>query len=205
MATIATVSGYACEDPARLDTCTAGTAESGLGLGGDFGYENLLLSVSTNAAGGIISVSGIYTQEYCTLGGGPPFNVPCPESWDGGTFTASGFTAETKGNNNIQIDRRNSVPVTITAGPDLDTNCIDQNTLRLGPGLVYTQEVLAPETHLDAGEDPHETNGKTLTAHFRSEEADLSCGVSQVKLRGMCDGVPFTTAVTVNGTGKACN
>ena len=45
---------------------------------------------------------------------------------------------------------------------------------------------------------------KDLVAHFASNESALQCGMDEVKLNGVSDGVAFSTTVTVNGIGKAC-
>jgi hypothetical protein len=207
--TTAVATGYACEDSGEADSgtggitpCNLGTSSSGLGQGGTFGYENLQLAVSTNAAGGIISVRGMYTHEYDTL---PALGFPTiihPDSWDGGVLEMSGFVAVSKGsddNNAIQIDKKNILPITITGNADLDVHCIDPSSLAFGPGEFFTEETLGglkhPRGHM---------NGNTFTGHFPSEDADLRCGVNDVRLRGMCSGVPFVTSVRVMGVGKAC-
>ncbi len=206
--TTAVAAGYVCEDSGIADPgtggmtpCQLGNSAAGLGQGGTFGYENLQLAVSTNAAGGIISVRGMYTHEYDTLGAEGFPTIIHPESWDGGVLEASGFIADVK-NINVKVDSRGVVPVTIVPSDGLDVSCIDQTTLLLGPGEFFTASTLGSESHLD---DPHVSQGKQLKVHFRSEDSDLRCGLNQVRLRGVCDGVPFVTSVAINGGGKACN
>jgi hypothetical protein len=160
------------------------------------------LAVSTNAVGAIISVTGMYTQEFDTLPGFPAFSAD-PDSWSGGVLEMSGFVAQSKngaGNSNIQIDKKNILPITITGNDDLNVSCIDPASLLLGPGEFYTLSTLGGLKHVGG-----HLAGNTFDGHFPSEDADLRCGLNQVRLRGTCDGVPFVTSVEVNGIGKACD
>lgn len=185
--------GYACAGP----ECSSAAM-----LGSSPGYENVLLKVDTNAAGGIISAQMAYTQEYFLV---VEF---FGDSWDGNFVDMSGFVAVAKpgGSPDVQIDKKNPLSVTIFGAANLDVTSIDVASLQLGPGLFYTQETYGSEIHGKAHIGDKDNDGHDdLTAHFASNESDLRCGMDEVKLNGVSDGVAFTTTVTMNGIGKACN
>ena len=192
----AVATGYTCSGP------DCGGSNAMLPNGGGFGYENVLLKVDTNAAGGVISAEMAMTHEYFLV-------VPVlGDSWDGNWVDMSGFVAVAKpgGSPDVQIDKKNPLSVVIYGADNLDVNSIDIDSLQLGPGLFYTQETYGGEIHEKAHIGDQDGDGHDdLTAHFASNESDLRCGINEVKLNGVSDGVAFTTTVTQNGIGKACD
>jgi hypothetical protein len=171
---------------------------------GNPAYENLHMKVSTNDLGAIIACEAIWTQEYSLIS----FISSQPGSWGGGTLTCSGIRAEAKPNSgtpNIQIDKKNTLPVTIFGSATFHVSTIPYSSLQLGPGEFTLAPTLGGTTH--PGHDLEDTNGDTypdLVAHFASNESDLRCGENQTSLRGTSDGVPFVVSLLIKGIGKAC-
>jgi len=171
---------------------------------GNPSYENLHLKISTNASGTIIACEAAWTQEYSLLS----FVPTQPDSWGGGTLNCSGIRAGTAAGaqyKDVQINKKNIMPVVIYGAVGFDVSTIDGGSLQFGPG-EYT---LAPTTGGIAHNDVHiadvDSDGiDDLTAHFHSNESDLRCGQALVPLRGTTDGVPFVVDIGVNGIGKAC-
>ena len=57
------------------------------------GLSNLLLKVSTNAAGKVISAAGFWTHEYRIEGGPAVFQPAGNNSWQGGYLKLTGAPA----------------------------------------------------------------------------------------------------------------
>ncbi|MBL8199406.1 MAG: hypothetical protein JNK40_00410, partial [Chromatiales bacterium] len=89
----ATFEGYSCDDsqPNDLD-CTTNQLiwqSNGPGTGGEpAGFDNMIMKISTNAAGDITSAYVYWTEEYFIgFGGSPP---GYDNSWQGGFFSFTG-------------------------------------------------------------------------------------------------------------------
>jgi hypothetical protein len=195
----AVVTGYNCTELAAGSDCTtSSTLGSGNPLGGSFDFENVLLKVDTNAAGGVISATMSYTQEYVLV---VPF---LGDSWDGNIVEMSGFVAVAKpgASPDIQIDKRNPLSVVIYGTAALDVSSIDISSLSLAGGNTTAGNEIHGQAHIG---DKDGDQIDDLTAHFASNASDLRCGMNEATLSGVSDGVPFTTTVTYNGIGKACS
>jgi hypothetical protein len=189
----ATAVNYACV------AVGGGSCASTALIGGSLGYENVLLQVDTNAAGGIINATMSYTHEYTTV-------IP-NDSWAGNIVEMSGFIAVAKpgADPDVQIDKKNPLSVVVYGTSNLDVRSIDIPSLNLQGGL-FTFPTAGGEIH---GKGHYgDVDGdqiEDLTAHFASNESDLRCGANEARLNGVSDVVPFTTTVTYIGIGKACD
>jgi hypothetical protein len=113
----------------------------------------------------------------------------------------SGFVAEIA--NNVQVDRKNPLSVTLYGAENLDVRSIDISSLRLAGGLFGSNPTSGGEIHGKAHIGHKNKDGyKDLTAHFASNESDLMCGSNEATVTGMSDGVPFTTTVSYRGIGN---
>jgi hypothetical protein len=170
-------------------------------VGGTWNYQNVLMKVDTNAAGGIINAELSVVHEYVLVS--PAFG----DSWDGNWVELSGYVAVLDGTSGTApVDKKGVVPIVIYGADDLDVRDINPDSLRLGRGLFYTQETFGVETHGKAHYGDVDGDGnEDITAHFRSNESDLRCGQTEIRLLGESSGVPFATTVTITGVGKACD
>jgi len=159
-------------------------------IGGSLGYENVLLKIDTNVAGGIINAEMWYTHEYQTLFGS--------DSWAGNIVQLSGFVA--MADRDVKIDRKNPLNVTVYGSAKLDVRSIDIDTLTLAGGLYGGEANGGTEMHGKGHYGDFDGDGnEDLKAHFASNEADLRCGINEATLSGISDDVAFATTVTYNG------
>ncbi len=91
--TTADFTGYSCDDSFANDLdCNSNALvwqNAGPGTGGeDPGFDNLVMKISTNAAGDITSAFVYWTQEYFISFGGPPAGYD--NSWQGGSLSFTG-------------------------------------------------------------------------------------------------------------------
>jgi hypothetical protein len=213
--TTAVVDGYTCADNGPFTNpdntidppiCDEGTSSSGRGLGGSFELENMLLAISTNSTGAIISIGGFAVNEYCILNGA--FTFPCDDSWDAGTFIGSGISAASaQSPATVNVDKRGGAPIVIFGSADIDVSKIDPASLQLGPGEFYflggaQRGGLKHNGHIG---DENSDNYDDLLGHYVISDSDLACGTNIVPLLGEYDGVPFTTSVEITGVGKNCD
>ena len=95
--TTAEFEGYSCADTAGGDECQHANVAWGSDKE-DPGLDNLLLKVTTDRKGRILSVRGFWTNEYYIRGGPPAFQVPAGEdnSWQGGYLQLQPVSGSTK-------------------------------------------------------------------------------------------------------------
>ena len=82
-ATTATATNYSCNDTNGTD-CASSPALFGSSTG-SFGYDNLLLALSTDADGNIVAAEAFFTREFLL-----PDYPDLPPSWRGGTISFTG-------------------------------------------------------------------------------------------------------------------
>ena len=164
------------------------------------GLENLQCKVSTNATGAVINAVCAYANEYDTLSFFP--FIPHPDSWSGGFMTSSAIRAAVRngGNNDVKVDGKNVLPITIYGSASFDVTTIDAPGLTFGHAAIVASPS-SPPTVADKDGDGE----ADLTAHFRTKEADLRCGERLPTLHGTSTSFgSFDLAIAVTGEGKAC-
>jgi hypothetical protein len=197
--------GYSCVDNDGSSTCRINGAI--LGTPGNFftppgnpGYQNLLISVSTDASGHIVSSFAFYSHEYEVLQALFNFDTPY-EAWDGGTLTMAGAVQAgslrvrpSGGSPDVNIRSAGTVSVVLYSNDNLDAT--QATNLAFGPagaGITHAAAHASDENG-DLVDD--------LVMHFRQRDSGLACGDTSVSLSGNTgDGHPFTTSAPVNIVG----
>ncbi len=170
---------------------------------GDPGYQNLLIEVSTDADGHIVSSFAFYTHQYQVLQGLFGFDTPY-EAWDGGTLTIVGAVQAgalrvrpSGGSPDINVKSGGSVSVVLYSSDNFDAT--QATKLAFGPGgaqLVHRNGPHVSDVDGDGLDD--------ITMHFRQRDTGVACGDTSASLSGLTgDGQPFSTSATINVLG--CN
>jgi hypothetical protein len=179
-----------------------GDCDNTAAIGGpsaDADYENILLKLDTGATGELVSATMSMTQQYVVVF---PF---LGDSWAGNWVEFSTVVAVAKPGSDpdIQIDKRNILPVVIYGNAGTDVTMLDIGSLELR-GLSAIPG--AYESHGQEHISDKDGDGfADITAHFASNEASLQCGINTATLSGTLAGVPFVASVDYNGIGKACD
>jgi len=167
---------------------------------GDPGYQNLLIKVSTDASGHIVSSFAFYTHQYQVLQGLFGFSTPY-EAWDGGTLTMTGAVQAgslrvrpSGGSPDVNIKSGGGVSVVLYSNENLDAT--QAMNLAFGPGGAGIMHSAPHVSDVDGdGLDD-------LVMHFRQRNTGLACGDASATLTGETgDGQPFSTTATVNVVG----
>ena len=170
------------------------------GIASNPGYQNLLLSVSTDAGGHIVSSNAYYTNEYKVLGFLFGFNVEW-EAWDGGELVMGGVAQADSlrvrpsgGSPDINVKSGGNVSVVLYSHDNLDATQI--SNIAFGPG----QAGLA-----HAAPHPQDMNGDgvdDLVMHFKQRDIGASCGDTTATLSAdTAGGYPFSATAAINVVG----
>lgn len=197
--------GYSCVDNDGVSACRINGAI--LGTPGNFftpegvpGYENLLIAVSTDASGHIVSSFAFYTYQFEVLQALFGFDTPY-EAWDGGTLTMAGLVQDgslrvrpSGGSPDVNIKSGGGVSVVLYSNDNLDAT--QATNLAFGPAGTGIMHSAAHVSDVDGdGLDD-------LTMHFRQKNSGLACGDTSVTLTGVTgDGYAFSTTAPINMVG----
>lgn len=175
----------------------------------DVGWDQLLLKVSTNAAGQVVAFAGFDVQEFQTFG--PPFacgshpgaTITC-NSWSSGYFSGIGIVANDDGPVNtpegvavsinvLANDTGFSNPVTVTLAtpPTQGTATV---TVNGSPGNQGNQADIAILYTADAGSSGSDSFAYTVTDGVNSDTATVSLAITVAPL----DPVAMAGAIAVN-------
>ena len=197
--------GYSCVGNDGVSDCPINGAI--LGTPGNFftppgnpGYQNLLIAVSTDAGGHIVSSFAFYSHEYEVLQALFGFDTPY-EAWDGGTLTMAGLVQDDSlrvhpsgGSPDVNVKSNGKIPVVLYSNDNLDATQVTD--LAFGPGgaePVHTGGHVSDENG-DGLDD--------LVIHVSQKAAGLACGDTTTTLSGLtADGFPFTATAAVNVKG----
>jgi hypothetical protein len=169
---------------------------------GDPGYQNLLIEVSTDAGGHIVSSFAMYAHEYQVLQSLFNFSTPY-EGWDGGTLTMAGAVQAgsmqvrpSGGSPDINIKSGGGVAVALFSNEHFDAT--QATNLAFGPAGVGIVHNAAHVSDIDGdGLDD-------LTMHFKQKDSGVACGDTSASLTGDTGGGdPFATSAPINVVG--CN
>jgi len=162
------------------------------------GYQNLLIAVSTDAAGHIVSSFAMYAHQYPVLGF--LFGFSADEGWDGGTLTTAGLTnagsfvvRPSGGSPDINPKAGGSVSTVLYSNTNLDATAVTGITA--GTGAV--------EKH-GAGhiQDVNSDGLDDLVLHFQQNETGVACGDTSLTLHGTtAAGWPIAATATINVVG----
>ena len=167
---------------------------------GDPGYQNLLIAVSTDAGGHIVSSFAFYSHQFQVLQALFGFSTPY-EAWDGGTLTMAGLVQDgslrvrpSGGSPDVNVKSGGVVSVVLYSNDNLDAT--QATNLAFGPagtGIAHS----APHVSDENGDGVDD-----LVMHFRQRNSGLACGDTSVTLTGETgDGYAFSTTATVNIVG----
>ncbi len=169
---------------------------------GNPGFDNLLIALSTNAAGEIISSNAFYTHQYQVLQFLFGFSTPF-EAWDGGELVMGGTGSvvigqararPSGGSPDVNLRSGGCVSVVLYSNDSLDATQVSNPTF--GPtstGLCHNNPHISDQNG-DGVDD--------LVMHFRQRDIGLSCGDTSAILNAETgDGLPFSATVTVNTVG----
>jgi hypothetical protein len=187
------------------DTCLANPAILGAPASfftpaGTPGYENLLIALSTDASGHIVSSNAFYTHQYQVLQALFGFSTPY-EAWDGGTLTMAGIVQDgslrvrpSGGSPDINPKSGGGVSVVLYSNDNLDAT--QTTNVTFGPNMTGTSHSKLHSSDVDGdGVDDR-------TMHFAQKETGIACGDTTATLSGLtADGLPFTTSATINVVG----
>ena len=159
----------------------------------DVGWDQLLLKVSTNASGQVVTVAGFDVQEYQTFGppvacgSDPGATISC-NSWTSGYFSGIGIVANDDGpvnapaNTAVSIDVlandtgfNDPVTVTITTPPAQGTATVLVNGV---PGSQGNQANIAITYTADVGASGNDSFGYTVTDGVNSDTATVSLAIN---------------------------
>ena len=166
----------------------------------DPGYQNLLIEVSTDADGYILSSFAFYTHQFQVLQAIFGFSTPY-EAWDGGTLTMAGLVQAgslqvrpSGGSPDVNIKSGGNIAVVLYSNDDLDAT--QATNLAFGPPGATIAHNAPHDSDVDGdGLDD-------LTMHFRQRNSGLACGDTSVTLTGETgDGSPFSASAPVNMVG----
>jgi hypothetical protein len=167
---------------------------------GNPGYENLLIALSTDAAGHIVSANAFYTHQYQVLQALFNFSTPY-EAWDGGELTMAGIVQDgsllvrpSGGSPDINLKSRGGVPVVLYSNDNLDATQVTNVTF--GPAMVG-------KAHNNAHISDQNGDGiLDQVFHFAQKNTGISCGETTATLSGLtAGGLPFSTTGTINVLG----
>lgn len=169
---------------------------------GDPGYQNLLIALSTDADGHIVSSDAFYAHQFQVLQGLFGFSTPY-EAWDGGELTMAGVVQAgslrvrpSGGSPDVNLKSGGGISVVLYSNDNLDAT--QATNLAFGPagaGIMHN----APHVSDVDGDGLDD-----LVMHFRQRNAGLACGDTSATLTGETGGGhPFSTTATVNIVG--CN
>ncbi len=175
----------------------------------DVGWDQLLLKVSTNASGQVVTVAGFDVQEYRTFGppvacgSDPGATVSC-NSWTSGYFSGIGIVANDDGpvnapaNTAVTVDVLandtgfdDPVTVTITTPPTQGTATVLVNGT---PGNQGNQAVIGVTYTADVGASGNDSFVYTVTDGVNSDTATVSLAINVAALTP----VAMPGAITIN-------
>lgn len=164
---------------------------------GNPGYQNLLIALSTDAGGHIVSSNAFYTNEYQVLQFLFGFSTPY-EAWDGGTLTMAGtgqvVVGDVRVQSNINVKSGGLVPVVLYSNDSLDATQVTNITF--GPATVAIAHK-APHISDENGDGLDD-----LVMHFSQNETGIACGDTSAILNAETDdGLPFSATATINVVG----
>jgi hypothetical protein len=193
--TVGVFEGYSCQEAngntCRINGAILGTPGNFFTPPGDPGYQNLLIAVSTDGSGHIVSSFAMYSHQYEVLQGLFGFDTPY-EAWDGGNLTLAGAVqaGSVAVNNDINPKSNGVVSVDLYSNDNFDAT--QATNLAFGPGA-------ADITHNSAhAKDLNGDGVDDLQMHFRQKDANLICGDTSASLTGNTGGGdPFATSAPV--------
>jgi hypothetical protein len=175
----------------------------------DVGWDQLLLKVSTNASGQVVTVAGFDVQEYQTFGqpaacgSDPGATISC-NSWTSGYFSGIGIVANDDGpvnapaNTAVTVDVLandtgfdDPVTVTITTPPTQGTATVLVNGT---PGNQGNQAVIAIGYTADVDASGNDSFAYTVTDGVNSDAATVSLAIDVAALTP----VAMAGAITIN-------
>ena len=169
---------------------------------GDPGYQNLLIAISTNGAGEIISSNAFYTHQYQVLQGLFGFDTPY-EAWDGGDLTLAGtgaaVTASARarpsgGSPDINLKSGGGIPIVLYGNDSLDATQVTD--LHFGPSQVGISHSNA---HIS---DENGDGVDDIVGHFKQSETGIVCGDTAAILTGVTGGgLPISATAIINVLG----
>jgi hypothetical protein len=197
--------GYSCVDndgvsPCRINGAILGTPGSFFTPKGVPGFENLLIAISTDASGAIVSSFAFYSYQFEVLQALFGFDTPY-EAWDGGTLTMASVVQSgsmlvhpSGGSPDINVKSNGSIPVVLYSNANFDAT--QATNIAFGPGGA---------TAIHAGGHASDQNADgvdDLVVHISQKAAGLGCGDTSATLTGVTgDGYAFSTTAAVNVKG----
>jgi hypothetical protein len=195
-------SGWSClaYDPTKA--CPNNEAIIGKGPPG---IDNLLLAVSTDANGDIVSAEAKYAYEYPVLGF--LFRFTGPEGWDGGKWQFNSPKLRVRpsgGSPDVNLKSGGSVSVVLYSNSNLDATTATNLTMGSASEVHGITHVVTVDADLDGFLDGDLNKDGLLDAvlHFTQKDIGLSCGDTTATLNGQTsDGRSFSATGTVNVVG----
>lgn len=189
---------WTCEN-SDGDACPNNAAILGAPIS-NAGYQNLLIAISTDADGYIVSSNAFYTNEYQVLQFLFGFQTPY-EAWDGGILTMAGIVQEGSvkvrpcgDSPNINIKSRGKISVVLYSNANLDATQVTNITF--GPATIG---IAHKAPHI---KDMNDDGLEDLVMHFVQKETGISCGDTSAVLNAeTSDGIPFSATATINVVG----
>ncbi|MGI9307909.1 MAG: hypothetical protein ACR2P6_01525 [Gammaproteobacteria bacterium] len=197
--------GYSCVDNDGVSNCRIngailGTPGNFFTPPGDPGYQNLLIAVSTDAGGHIVSSFAFYTHQFEVLQALFGFDTPY-EAWDGGTLTMAGLVQDgslrvhpSGGSPDVNVKSNGKIPVVLYSNDNLDATQV--TNVAFGPGGA------TPAHGSGHASDENGDGLDDLVIHVSQKAAGLACGDTTVTLTGETgDGYPISATSPVNVVG----
>jgi hypothetical protein len=182
--------GWSCVTYSGTGSCPNNEAIIGKGPPG---IDNLLLAVSTDASGDIVSAEAKYAYEYPVLGF--LFRFSGPEGWDGGMMQFNSPKLRVRpsgGSPDVNLKSGGSVSVVLYSNSNLDATTV-------------TNLMMGAATEAHATIHPEDLDGDGLldaVLHFPQKNIGLSCGDTTATLNGQTpDGRSFSATGAVNVVG----
>jgi len=196
--------GYSCQESdgseCRINGAILGTPGNFFTPPGDPGYQNLLIAISTDASGHVVSSFAFYTHQFEVLQALFGFDTPY-EAWDGGTLAMAGLVQAgslrvrpSGGSPDVNVKSAGNVSVVLYSNDNLDAT--QATNLAFGPAGTGIRHKAPHVSDIDGdGLDD-------LVMHFAQRSTGLACGDTSVTLTGeTADGYSFSTTATVNIVG----
>lgn len=193
--------GYSCREfdgsACRINGAILGTPGNFFTPPGNPGYQNVLIAISTNAAGEIVSSNAFYTHEFEVLQALFQFDTPA-EAWDGGTLALAGTGAvvvsAAEVQSTVNVKSNGVIPVVLFSNDTLDATQVSNITFGpAGVGIAHNTAHVSDENG-DGVDD--------LVMHFRQKDTGIACSDTSAILHAeTVDGLPISATSTINVVG----